>query len=68
MGEIRYFCDGGCGGSVNEEEFEAGTTTCGAHSCPDYGKPFVKKEKCLTCEQWQGPGEHCACAAMKDTS
>jgi len=64
---VRYFCEGGCGGSVSEEEFEKGKTTCGASTCPDHGKPFIRKHQCPKCEKWLKEEEHCDCAAMHET-
>ena len=45
MGEVRYACEGTCGGSVSEEEYNAGKTTCGAGDCPKHGQPLVRKEE-----------------------
>ena len=45
MGEVRYVCEGTCGGSVSEEEYNAGKTTCGAGDCPKHGQPLVRKEE-----------------------
>ena len=41
---IKYVCEGSCGGSVTEEEFESGKTTCAAKDCENHGKPLIKKE------------------------
>ncbi len=49
--EAKYICTGGCGGSVNEEEYNAGKTVCGDPNCPKYGQPFEKRIHCVECEQ-----------------
>lgn len=40
----RYVCTGTCGGSVNEEEYQAGKTTCGTSGCTKEGQPFTRRE------------------------
>jgi len=63
MVEERYVCTGGCGGSVSAEEYEAGTTTCGAETCEKHGEPFDKRavEVCPTCNKWYAPGTAHVC-------
>jgi hypothetical protein len=39
----RYVCEA-CGGSVSEEEYAAGKTTCATDGCAKKGQPFVRKE------------------------
>jgi hypothetical protein len=44
MGEARYLCEGTCGGSVSEDEFNAGKNVCATDGCPKKGKLLVRKE------------------------
>ena len=44
MGEVRYACEGTCGGSVSEEEYNSGKNVCGMEDCPKHGQPLVRKE------------------------
>jgi len=67
MREVKYFCEGGCAGSVSENEFKEGKNKCATHGCPDFGKPLLRKEKCPDCEKWIKEEEHCDCAAEKET-
>jgi len=39
----QYVCEA-CGGSVSEEEYAAGKTTCATEGCSHKGQPFVRKE------------------------
>ncbi|MBI2664845.1 hypothetical protein HYX10_05915 [Candidatus Woesearchaeota archaeon] len=44
MSEVRYVCEGTCGGSVSEEEFGSGKNVCATDGCPKKGEPLVRKE------------------------
>ena len=44
MSEVTYVCEGSCGGSVTEEEFDQGKTTCAAEDCEKHGQPLVRRE------------------------
>ncbi len=52
-----YICTGGCGGTVTADEYATGKTTCGAASCPHFGKPFETRQECETCGALVKPGE-----------
>ncbi len=41
---VHYVCTGGCGGSVTQEEYNDGKTTCGDEDCEKYGQPFERKD------------------------
>ena len=45
MGQVRYACEGTCGGSVSEEEYNSGKNVCGMEDCPKHGQPLVRKEE-----------------------
>ena len=55
--QVKYICTGGCGGSVTEEQYDAGKTVCGTPSCPKYGQPFEKRMYCSVCGQELKEGE-----------
>ena len=57
MEKVVYVCTGGCGGKVSEEEYEAGKTTCGTQSCPNFGKLFEKRLVCGQCQAEYKPEE-----------
>ncbi len=38
-----YVCEGTCGGSVSEEEFNQGKNKCATKGCPMFGMPLVKQ-------------------------
>ena len=62
MIEVRYVCEGGCGGMVTEEEFKAGKNKCGAPDCPNHEKPFVRKGYCTQCKATFPEGTEHTCA------
>ena len=41
----RYKCEGTCGGSVSEEEYESGKNVCGTEGCTHEGKTFSRSEE-----------------------
>lgn len=49
MAQIKYVCQGTCGGSVTEEEFNSGKNTCQTPGCTHHGKPLAKKNVCENC-------------------
>lgn len=44
MSEVRYVCEGTCGGSVSQEEFDSGKNACATEGCPNKGMALVRKE------------------------
>ena len=40
----KYICTGTCGGSVTEEEYNAGKHVCGTEGCAHEGQPFERVE------------------------
>ncbi len=38
----KYICEGTCGGSVSEEEFNAGKHVCGTEGCTNEGEEFTR--------------------------
>ena len=40
----KYICTGTCGGSVTEEEYNAGKHVCGTEGCTHEGQPFDRVE------------------------
>ena len=67
MANTKYFCDGGCGGSVTEQQFLEGKNKCATKGCPDFSKPLLKKTQCLRCGKWLQEGDHCDCAAHSES-
>ncbi|MDO8435710.1 MAG: hypothetical protein Q7S89_03470 [bacterium] len=57
----RYVCTGVCGGSVSEEEYNEGKTTCGAETCPNFQQPFEKRMVCDACGVEYKEGEEHSC-------
>lgn len=43
-----YVCKGTCGGSVTEEEYNAGKNVCGMEGCTMHGQPLVEKVETVT--------------------
>jgi len=41
--EKKYVCNGTCGGSVTEEQFQSGMNVCSTEGCPMKGHPLVEK-------------------------
>lgn len=61
----RHVCTGGCNGSVSEEEFNAGKTTCGTESCANHGQPFEKRTVCDKCGEESEEGEEHNCGSSE---
>lgn len=53
----RYVCNGTCGGSVSEEEFNAGKNVCSTEGCNMKGQPLVEKVTETTVQETSKPEE-----------
>jgi len=58
---VRFVCNGGCGGSVSEEEFGGGKTACGTEGCASHGQSFEKRLVCDHCGGQSSDGEEHSC-------
>ncbi len=49
MAEVRYVCEGSCGGMVTQEEHDSGKTTCADPNCEKHGEALEKRMFCTQC-------------------
>lgn len=61
MVEVRYVCEGTCGGMVTETQFKAGMNTCATKGCPLHGKALVQKGYCSKCKKTFTQGTKHSC-------
>lgn len=61
MTEVRYVCEGTCGGMVSKEEFKAGKNKCSKVGCTHHGKKLVRMEYCPSCNNTFEEGEDHFC-------
>jgi hypothetical protein len=57
MSQTKFVCEGNCGGSVTEEEFNQGKNVCATPGCTHEGHPLVKKNVCEGCDANLNEGE-----------